>query len=245
MASRRIAMTTKRGWRAWLAAAVPVGLAGITTLAFGRGISGSFPLRGPGGAAGNPALSGAPPASWPGLPPGKADRKTAGPGGRAAGAPEGLEPGLLLPAWRTLLEARWQQRLSTVTRLSVAYHDAAERLDGGHRAGGMAEPSRLRLLMEEAVAARRALCDTEEALARLSAGTYGLCEQCGAAILTARLGREPEARYCEPCVQRAARGTRATAAGGTGATTGPATVARGSCQAGPVAGTPGALAAVP
>ena len=29
-------MTTKRGWRAWLAAAVPVGLAGITTLAFGR-----------------------------------------------------------------------------------------------------------------------------------------------------------------------------------------------------------------
>jgi hypothetical protein len=144
-----------------------------------------------------------------------------------------------------LLEARWQQRLSTVTRLSVAYHDAAERLDGGHRAGGPAEPSRLRLLMEEAVAARRALCDTEEALARLSAGTYGLCEQCGAAILAARLGLEPETWYCEPCVQRAAGGTRATAAGGTGATAGPATVARGSCQAGPVAGTPGALAAVP
>ena len=35
--------------------------------------------------------------------------------------------------------------------------------------------------------------------------------KCGAAIPTARLGLEPEARYCEPCVQRAARGTRATA----------------------------------
>jgi len=117
---------------------------------------------------------------------------------------EGREPSLLLPAWRTLLEARWQQRLSTVTGLSLAYHDAAERTDGDHRAGGQAEPGQLRRLMQEAVVARRALCDTEEALARLSAGMYGRCEQCAAAIPATQLLREPEARYCERCARRAA-----------------------------------------
>ena len=170
-------MTTRRGWRAWLAAVVPVGLAGLATLAFGRGSgSGFFPPREPGGPASSPALTGAPPASWPDLPPGR--RVAAHP----AGAANGREPSLLLPAWRTLLEARWQERLSTVTSLSLAYHDAAERSDGGHRAGDQAESPQLRRLMQEAVAARRALSDTEEALGRLSAGTYGRCEQCTVAI---------------------------------------------------------------
>jgi RNA polymerase-binding transcription factor DksA len=117
------------------------------------------------------------------------------------------EPSLILPAWRTLLERRWQQRLSTVTRLSVAYHDAAERLDDAHRPGDQTGPGprELRRLMRETVAARRALSDTEEALARLSAGTYGRCEQCAAAIPASRLAGEPEARYCGRCVRQAAR----------------------------------------
>jgi RNA polymerase-binding transcription factor DksA len=196
---RRIAMTIRRGWRAWLAAVVPVGLAGLATLAFGRGSgSGFFPPREPGGPASSPALTGAPPASWPGLPPGR--RVAAHP----AGAANGREPSLLLPAWRTLLEARWQERLSTVTSLSLAYHDAAERSDGGRRAGDQPESPQLRRLMQEAVAARRALSDTEEALGRLSAGTYGRCEQCTVAIPATRLLQEPETRYCEPCVRQVA-----------------------------------------
>jgi RNA polymerase-binding transcription factor DksA len=94
--------------------------------------------------------------------------------------------GLALPAWRGLLESRWQRRLAAVIRLSVAYHDASDRLDDDR-------------LMREAVAARRALSDTEEALARLSAGNYGRCEQCGTAIPLAELAAEPEARYCRTC----------------------------------------------
>ena len=193
-------MTTRRGWRAWLAAVVPVGLAGLATLAFGRGSgSGFFPPREPGGPAGNPALTGAPPASWPGLAPG---RRAAGPGGQAADATQGPAPSLLLPAWRTLLEARWQERLSTVISLSLAYHDAAERSDGEQGVADQPESPQLRRLMREAVAARRALSDTEEALGRLSAGTYGRCEQCAAAIPATRLLQDPEARYCEPCLQQ-------------------------------------------
>ena len=197
-------MTTRRGWRAWLAAAVPVGLAGLATLACGRGTGGNlFPLRDPGGPAGTRALASAAQAARPGLPRGRADQGPAGPGWQAAGAPEDREPSLLLPAWRPLLETRWQQRLSTVTTLSLAYHDAADRPDGGGRVGSQPESRELRRLMHEAAAARRALSDTEEALARLSAGTYGRCEQCTAAIPAARLFQEPEVRYCERCVLQA------------------------------------------
>jgi DnaK suppressor protein len=104
--------------------------------------------------------------------------------------------GLALPAWRGLLESRWQRRLAAVIRLSVAYHDASDR---------PAEAAQLRRLMQQAVAARRALSDTEEALARLSAGSYGRCEQCAAAIPVAELAAEPEARYCGNCTQRKER----------------------------------------
>jgi RNA polymerase-binding transcription factor DksA len=197
-------MTTRRGWRAWLAAAVPVGLAGLATLTFGRGTGGSFlPPRDPGGPASTRALASAAHASRPGLPRGRANHGPAGPGAQAAGTPEDRGPSLLLPAWRTLLETRWQQRLSTVTTLSLAYHDAADRPDGGDRVDGQPGSRELRRLMQEAVAARRALSDTEEALARLSAGTYGRCEQCTAAIPAVRLLQEPEVRYCECCVLQA------------------------------------------
>jgi RNA polymerase-binding transcription factor DksA len=51
-----------------------------------------------------------------------------------------------------------------------------------------------------------ALSDTEEALARLSAGSYGRCEQCGAEIPVAELAAEPEARYCGGCVGQPGEG---------------------------------------
>jgi DnaK suppressor protein len=107
------------------------------------------------------------------------------------------------PAWRSFLEARWQQRLSTLTELSLAYHDAAERPgDGGGpaaRTGDPGEDPRVRQLLRKATAARRALRDTEEALARLSDGSYGWCEQCAAPIAACELLAEPETRYCAAC----------------------------------------------
>src|ERR1700677_178634 len=99
-----------------------------------------------------------------------------------------------LPAWHSLLEERWQQRLSTLTELALAYHDAAES-SGGHPAGA-AETTRLRGLLRQATAARRALGETEDSLARLSDGSFGRCEQCSGSIPAAELLAEPETRYC-------------------------------------------------
>jgi RNA polymerase-binding transcription factor DksA len=53
--------------------------------------------------------------------------------------------------------------------------------------------------MRRAVAARRRLADVEDALARLAAGTFGRCEQCGAMIPEGSLAVLPEARYCAAC----------------------------------------------
>ena len=100
--------------------------------------------------------------------------------------------------WRALLETRWQARLREVTELALAYHEAAAAQ--GHGPGGSRERSpRLDRLLRQTVASRRALADTEEALARLSAGSYGRCESCAGAIAAERLAVAPETRYCARC----------------------------------------------
>jgi DnaK suppressor protein len=101
-------------------------------------------------------------------------------------------------AWRSRLEARWQAWLREVTELSLAYHAVAPasadvRGDGADR------------LLRRAVAARRRLADVEDALARLAAGTFGRCEQCGAEIGEGTLIVVPETRYCPACAAEAGR----------------------------------------
>jgi len=116
------------------------------------------------------------------------------------------------PAWRALLEAQWQARLQEVTELSLAYHEAAatavappgrptdragdRRTD---RTGERPGDRHLRRLLRRAVAARRALADTDEALGRLASGRYGLCEGCAAAIPARLLAAAPDTRYCPRC----------------------------------------------
>jgi RNA polymerase-binding transcription factor DksA len=97
------------------------------------------------------------------------------------------------PHWRALLEARWRARLEEVTELSLAYHSAAAAAPDG---GGDVET---RTLLGHAVAARRKLADVEDALARLAAGEFGHCEQCGSAIPAGLLAVIPETRYCPRC----------------------------------------------
>jgi RNA polymerase-binding transcription factor DksA len=114
------------------------------------------------------------------------------------------------PYWRAVLEARWRARLHEVTRLSLAYHGAAAAAPDGRVAAGQHEVDRLldavaagqhevERLLDATVAARRKLADTEEALARLAAGSFGRCEQCGAAIPAGLLTVLPETRYCARC----------------------------------------------
>jgi len=101
-----------------------------------------------------------------------------------------------LPHWRALLEARWQARLQELIELSLAYHDGAA-VGGDH--GDRAAARRLRETLRATVAARRGLADTEDALGRLAACRFGLCEQCGAAIPASLLALTPETRYCPAC----------------------------------------------
>ena len=106
------------------------------------------------------------------------------------------------PCWRVLLESRWRARLLEVTELSLAYHDAAAApvLRTGPGDDVQAGGRQLRRLLNRAVAARRALADTEEALVRLAAGQFGRCEHCAGTIPPTRLAGEPEGRYCPRCV---------------------------------------------
>ena len=53
--------------------------------------------------------------------------------------------------------------------------------------------------------ARELLLQTERALARIQAGTYGACESCGEPIGKARLQAFPRATLCVQCKQREER----------------------------------------
>ena len=46
------------------------------------------------------------------------------------------------------------------------------------------------------------LNDVQRALAKLDAGTYGVCERCGAEISDARLEAMPATRWCIACAGR-------------------------------------------
>ena len=110
-------------------------------------------------------------------------------GGQSAGAPG--------PRWRALLEARWQAHVQEVTELSLAYHVAAAAVCDD--IGDGADQPEVASLLRRVAAARRKLADVEEALGRLTAGTFGSCEQCGAAIPAGLLAAAPETRYCPRC----------------------------------------------
>lgn len=108
------------------------------------------------------------------------------------------------PWWRSVLEARWRDRLHEVTELSLAFHDAAASAPERQ----LGQPSAaVRQLMDRAVAARRSLADVDEALARLATGSFGQCESCAAVIPLPALRQLPEERYCSSCACAAAPGS--------------------------------------
>jgi len=101
------------------------------------------------------------------------------------------------PRWRALLEDRWQAHLQEVTELSLAYHVAAAAVPDG-TGDGAGQPE-IAALLRRAVQARRKLADVEDALARLAAGRFGACEQCGSPVQAGLLTAVPETRYCARC----------------------------------------------
>jgi RNA polymerase-binding transcription factor DksA len=118
---------------------------------------------------------------------------------QAAGGIQAASSAARGPVWRALLEVQWRARLQEVTELSLAYHEAAAVTAAP---AGPPGERKLRTLLRRAIAARRALADTDEALSRLASGRYGLCEGCGAAIPAWLLTGTPDARFCPRCQPR-------------------------------------------
>ncbi|MGI9021742.1 MAG: TraR/DksA family transcriptional regulator [Acidimicrobiales bacterium] len=53
-----------------------------------------------------------------------------------------------------------------------------------------------------ATSLQESLDEVTEAIGKLDAGTYGLCETCGKSITAARLEAKPAARNCIECASR-------------------------------------------
>jgi DnaK suppressor protein len=53
---------------------------------------------------------------------------------------------------------------------------------------------------------RLRLQEMDEALDRIEAGTYGICEECGEPIGLKRLEVRPVAKYCVPCLSKMEKG---------------------------------------
>lgn len=101
-----------------------------------------------------------------------------------------------------------------VTRLRTeieASEDALAGLmrDSGEGTGDEADTGSKNITREHEMAlasnAREMLLQTERALERLDAGTYGLCENCGKPIGKARMQAFPRATLCVECKQRQER----------------------------------------
>lgn len=95
---------------------------------------------------------------------------------------------------RRLIEDRWLDRAGKLEKaeyeLKRLPHDAHE--------GALRQATSCALLRDKTRLVPQ-VAELEEALVRLDAGTYGLCQRCGRGIGEARLEHQPEARYCVGC----------------------------------------------
>lgn len=111
---------------------------------------------------------------------------------------------------RTLLEALRREAATRtealMATLATLTHDRSNQSDDDeHDPEGVplsAEWSRLSGLLD---GSRDELQQVDDALARMDAGTYGVCTSCGRRIPVARLRVRPFAERCVPCAEKDAR----------------------------------------
>ncbi|WP_194421178.1 TraR/DksA family transcriptional regulator [Microbacterium abyssi] len=111
---------------------------------------------------------------------------------------------------RTLLDVLRREASDRTEALSATLaqltHDRSSQSDDDeHDPEGVplsAEWSRLSGLLD---GAREELKQVDEALARMDAGTYGVCANCGRGIPVARLRVRPFAELCVPCAEKLGR----------------------------------------
>lgn len=108
---------------------------------------------------------------------------------------------------RELLE---QERARTLQRLAglTSDHESVVAASKDTNADDEHDPEGATIAFERsqiaalAAQARGQLDEIDEALRRVEAGTYGVCERCGEQIPTERLEARPTARRCVSCAGR-------------------------------------------
>lgn len=95
-----------------------------------------------------------------------------------------------LPAMRAVLEQQRKFRLEQLRELDEALTNAVPAREGDAH-------DEVKLLLRTAAVA--ALNEVDDALDRLRAGTYAVCERCSAPIPHERLEVLPMSRYCMRC----------------------------------------------
>jgi DnaK suppressor protein len=101
-----------------------------------------------------------------------------------------------LPEFRALLDEQRRYQIADIVELSSDTLTPQADMEDTSRAGDLHVVSLL------IAAARQQLQETEAALARIDAGSYGHCESCAVAIIPERLKLLPAARYCIGCQAR-------------------------------------------
>lgn len=107
---------------------------------------------------------------------------------------------------RSRLDAERQQTLSRLADLVDAHSEVVaasldSNADDEHDPEGATiafERSQIGALVQQA---RHHLAEVDHALARVEAGSYGVCETCGGAIGEPRLDARPVARTCIGCAR--------------------------------------------
>jgi RNA polymerase-binding protein DksA len=102
---------------------------------------------------------------------------------------------------RLVEQRRALLRTLTTTDEELALFDAEETGERGRRDAALAGTAGA-VLSRLSGQERHELDEIDDALSRLEAGAYGLCERCARAIALARLEAMPAARYCLECQRR-------------------------------------------
>jgi DnaK suppressor protein len=113
---------------------------------------------------------------------------------------KGLTP-TQLEKMRTLLVSR-RSRLLDKSRTKLGEVEELGTDAGGDSADRAAVSLDRDIMVDSAARETREIRDIEAALAKIDAGTYGVCDECSSPIPMARLEYMPNAPYCITCQEK-------------------------------------------
>jgi DnaK suppressor protein len=111
---------------------------------------------------------------------------------------------------REALLAKQTETIESLRGLDRSFTDIVEsardsNLDDEHDIEGTTIAASRAMVSSLVAASQQQLTETNEALARVEAGTYGQCLRCGRPIEPGRLKARPATPWCMPCAQAATR----------------------------------------